>query len=249
MTRPLLVGNDVVDLADRRCEGKSGHDRFLLRVFSPEEIHRIRSSSDPDVSLWMRWAGKEASYKVVSKRLGRSPPFQHARYVTDVVALISDEPWPVHDRPGESCSPEASTFRGSVRYGDLVIPVRFEVTTESVHAIAWQPAIAEEHLGDRIDWAVDMLGPGDGETWRNLASRFTAREWKAIHSRASAEVRLVARHAAVRRLGYPQGKVEILCPEGDTGRAPPVICVGGVPGHLDVSLSHHGRFIAWALSA
>ena len=73
MNDRLLVGNDIVDLRDRRCPGKSRHLRFVNRVFHPAEASRILSSPDADGMLWLHWAAKESAYKVASKVLGDPP--------------------------------------------------------------------------------------------------------------------------------------------------------------------------------
>ena len=61
------VGNDIVDLKDPDNCGKSGDDRFLGRVFTPDERERIGRAVNPDKLLWAFWAAKEASYKAVSR--------------------------------------------------------------------------------------------------------------------------------------------------------------------------------------
>ena len=61
------VGNDIVDLKEPDNCGKSGDDRFLGRVFTPEERDRIVAAACPDQLLWAFWAAKEAAYKAVSR--------------------------------------------------------------------------------------------------------------------------------------------------------------------------------------
>ena len=80
------LGNDIVDLADPRHEGKAGDRRFLQRVFSEEEQKDIQSSENPDRALWIRWAGKEAAFKTISKSLGIPPTFVHSLFQVTVIA-------------------------------------------------------------------------------------------------------------------------------------------------------------------
>ena len=63
----LVVGNDVVDLRHPDTWQKSRDQRFVRRVFLPEEEKRIYNDPDPDGCLWMFWAAKEAAYKIFSK--------------------------------------------------------------------------------------------------------------------------------------------------------------------------------------
>lgn len=68
-----------------------------------------------------------------------------------------------------------------------------------------------------------------------------------MHSFPSAAVRMLARAALAETLGAHEGDVEIVCDPGVTGRRPPRVFLRGEPAPCDVSLSHHGRWVAWAL--
>ncbi|MFW6200557.1 MAG: 4'-phosphopantetheinyl transferase family protein, partial [Gemmatimonadota bacterium] len=74
------IGNDVVDLRDPRCRGKEADERFLRRVFTDDERRAIVEATDPAPALWIRWAAKEAGFKVVTKLLGSPPPFEHRAF-------------------------------------------------------------------------------------------------------------------------------------------------------------------------
>src|SRR5262245_52527625 len=112
-----FVGNDLVDLDDPRCHAKHLHERFLARVFAPQERDEIASAVDPERAVWIRWAAKEAAYKVISKVLGAPPPFTHASFV-------------VH-RSGDS---------GTVSYSGQVIPFRVASGKNPLHVIALDAA-------------------------------------------------------------------------------------------------------------
>jgi hypothetical protein len=57
----------VIDLADPGKAGKSRDVRFISRVFTSGERDCIFRSSNPDETLWILWAGKEAAYKAAMK--------------------------------------------------------------------------------------------------------------------------------------------------------------------------------------
>jgi hypothetical protein len=42
-------------------------------------------------------------------------------------------------------------------------------------------------------------------------------------------------------------RVQVVSSEGPKGRVPPEVLLDGGPAGADVSLSHHGRWLAWAL--
>jgi phosphopantetheinyl transferase (holo-ACP synthase) len=103
-----------------------------------------------------------------------------------------------------------------------------------------------EHLGREIAVRVES----DGERVHAIAtdahdgfSRIRARvaELPAPDADPSAAVRALAREDLAPLLGAEPGSLEI----GRRGRIP-LLLVGGRAAPLDLSLSHHGRFVAWA---
>ena len=215
------VGNDIVDLTDPRTQGRESDTRFLQRVFTSEEREVIASAPSPGTEVWCLWAAKEAAYKVVSKVLGTPPVFAHAAFAVQ---------W--HSREGD-------VLLGAVAYEGTNYPIRVERRTTAVHAVALSPrsqvlpVVAVEPLGDA--------------SLEELMRSLTPRESEAVHSRASAAVRVGARRTVAGLLDLPEDHVEIVCDPGVTGRRPPRVFVGGRPGPADVSLSHHGAFVAWAV--
>ena len=211
------VGNDVVDRSHPRCRYKATDVRFLERVFDQPERERILSAPDVDRALWRAWGAKEAAFKVVSKLRGSPPPFSHTRLRV------------TRDDPGG----------GVVSYGDVRVAF-METPGDSdvrVHVLAW-PAGDPSHLETRIE--VLPQGPPQIEA-------LTDRERRAVHSPASGWIRVMARAHAAAVLGVPETDVEIACSPGPPGRGIPRLLVGGEPADWDISLSHHGRFLAWVL--
>jgi phosphopantetheine--protein transferase-like protein len=214
---PFFVGNDVVDLAHPRCRDAPLDGRFVERVLADSEREALRAASEPRRTLWRTWAAKEAGYKVVSKRLGEPPPFEHARFVV------------AHD----------AARGGTVRYDDLEVPFRMEALaiTDVLHVVAWWPA------GD-VDLRTEAAPLPEGPA---PVHRLTVRERRAIHSPASGWVRVLARGRAEGLPDMSGGPVEIVCSAGPPGRTAPRLLVNGGPAPWDVSLSHHGGWVGWAL--
>lgn len=67
----MLIGNDIVDLKDVDAYPPSENERFLNRVFRPEEQEYIKSSDNPKKTLWMFWALKESAYKAWKRNYPR----------------------------------------------------------------------------------------------------------------------------------------------------------------------------------
>ena len=227
-----VVGNDVVDLEDPRCSGKHLDARFLGRVFAPEERAAISAASAPAVALWVRWAAKEAAYKVVTKLLGAPPPFTHAAFVVE----------------------ETSANDGVVRYGRHRVPFRLargdsplHVVAVGAHEEAWPAADGEGELRSGVAPLPTGDGARTGELAEPLRSRFTSRELAAIHTLPSALVRLEARAELSRMLDVAERRLEIICEFGVVGRSPPVVLLDGQGTHADVSLSHHGNWLGWSV--
>ncbi len=224
------LGNDVVDLAHPRTEGKEADRRFLERVLDPNERELVAEGGRR--TLWTLWAAKEAAYKAAYKVACVSgdarPTFGHRAFQVALRDQGGGEPW------------GGTVLHGAVRY-----PFEVRATREWVHALALSP-------GGSFDRAVTGLEPvGEPPTdWRAALRReFTAREWDSVHSYPSALVRLRCRRALADALAIRQEQLEITTRPGPSGRTPPVLLIRGDPAGTDLSLSHHGRFVGWAFAA
>jgi phosphopantetheinyl transferase len=225
--RPL-VGVDVVDLQDPRCEGKERDARFLRRILADGERELVERADAPAVMLWRLWAAKEAAYKVVSKLRGAPPPFVHAAFRVD---------------PGDGAALEPF---GSVAWEDVRVAVHWHQLPERIGAVAWSGLAAEEPV--EWGWGGQLqLDPAPTASLDVLLERMTTRERRPVHSRASAVVRIVARSALALALAVDESRVQVVCSDGPKGRTPPEVLLDDEPAGVDVSLSHHGRWLAWAL--
>jgi len=212
------VGNDVIDLLDPRLSGKAHDERFTRRVLDPSEQALVAAAPDPDRVLFMCWAAKEAAYKVVSKLLGAPPVFQHRAYL----------------------------YRGAeVEHEGTRYPLHIKAVGTTLHAVA--TAGANEASVFAEDHALDHPGSPWDASLDELIGRLTPREGDAVHSLASAAVRIGARRTLASVLQVAEHRVQIVCAPGVTGRRPPHVLLDGVPGPADVSLSHHGTRIGWAI--
>lgn len=227
------VGNDVVDLTESRTEGRATDERFVDRVFAPEEREAIADSGFSDLELWSRWAAKETGFKIASKLLGEPPPFVHRAFVVEWV----DE------------GPENIIRRGTVRYQGLSAHVTVALLEGAIHCFGFG-ASGEDPVSTRLEPRVERLD-APGSVWlgslEELEGRFSEAELDAVHSRPSAAVRLGARTHLADRLGIAEERIEIVCDPGPPTRRPPRVFVDGCCAPTDVSLSHDGRWIAWVI--
>lgn len=248
MTPAIYVGNDVVDLAAPRTQGKAGDERFVERVYTAEERSAIASAPDPDLELWCGWAAKETGYKVVSKLLGAPPPFAHQAFRVD---------WDPRGDAGQELEGDSVVRTGVVRYlasqagsvRRLEAAVTVELGGDVLHAFGFGAPgalLSPVTVEPRLAWLDERDAPWAGSLER-LTERLSSRELDAVYSRPSAAVRLGARVHLAEALGVEEARIEIACAPGRTSRRPPYVLVDGEPATADVSLSHDGPWIAWAI--
>jgi phosphopantetheinyl transferase (holo-ACP synthase) len=235
----VCVGNDVVDLENPRTRGKASDERFVRRVFDEVEHEAIRAADDPDLELWARWAAKEAGFKTISKLIGSPPAFVHKAFKVSWSSSPDEE-------PGEA---EGVIRRGAVRYHEHEAWVRVALEPGNVHAVAFAaPAGGARDV--RVDPHVACLDTPEcawSRPLEELMPMFTEREADAVYSRSSAAVRVGARGDLAFLLGVTEDRIEIVCSPGSTSQRPPRVLLDGRPTQADVSLSHDGRWIAWAV--
>ena len=252
-TPSVRLGNDVVDLAHRACRERRPGDRFLERVLDPAEREWLGGDQERDtwmIRLWALWAAKETAFKVVSKLAGAQDVFRHRGFVGSL------------ELEDAGCR-GVLRIRGRVRGPEVsgVVTVEGSSDGEHVHLVGWG-AVREAEAGDRAPPLEAGLeaGSGRGAALADYRTHFSDREWEGIRTVHGAEARLRARarleaylgaedrdRSGDRRKDRPSA-VEILTSAERPGRTPPRIRVAGVDRpDLDLSLSHHGRFVAWAL--
>jgi phosphopantetheinyl transferase (holo-ACP synthase) len=239
----VFVGNDVVDLATPRTQGRASDVRFLARVFNADEREAIRAGRGSDVELWSRWAAKEAGYKSISKAMGVRPFFLHKTFEVEWSAVTAEGDASARDH-------DALVRVGTVRHADRMADVSVRRRGDALHAVAVcgsaadVPECVATHL--RFERLADADGCWSG-SFEQLMRRLSAREADSVRSLESAAVRLGARRDLARILGVAEERVEIVCASGPATRRPPHVLVDGCHVAADLSLSHDGAWIAWAI--
>lgn len=239
------IGNDVMDLLDPRCRDRSGGDRLLDRILSPPEREWLDSAEDEErwiIRLWSFWAAKETAFKIRCKLPGAEGVFVPGALACEMEEEIPDEEGLLR-------------IRGIVRCPDLPLPVKITGVSNGrhVHVVGWS-GNGERSTGGRIETGLERVNRDRGAPLERLHDQFTPAEWEGIYSLPSAQVRILARQRIESLLGSVRGAapdsipIEVVTSGGPPGRTPPRILRGGreLEG-WDLSLSHHGRYVAWAL--
>ncbi len=211
-----MLGNDVVDLEDVDARPETFHQRFERRVFADAERRAIAEAEDPQACRWAHWGAKEAAYKLARQR---DPGF-----VFSPIKLVAHfEPRASRQKRGAADGQLERRGRLTLAAGPqeaaMTVELRSFETGQFVHVVA---------LPAGSDWgavamAVDGLGLGEGAQDPGLA------------------VRRLALRAIARELGVDSARLSI----GRRGRIPTVE-LDGQTTKLSLSLSHHGRFVAFA---
>ena len=223
-----FVGVDVVDLRDPRCVGKADDARFLARVLNDVERRALATAPDRDATLWRLWTAKEAAFKVVSKVRGEPPAFVHAAFRVELPR------------------PQETSGLGSVEWEEISVFIRWHEMPGRIAALAWNGVAADPPP----EWAWGAAGdldPDPSAPIEALLLKLSERERPPVHSRNSALVRSAARASLARGLDVEEARIEIVCGEGPKGRVPPEVLIDGRAAPADVSLSHHGEWLAWAI--
>jgi phosphopantetheinyl transferase (holo-ACP synthase) len=244
------IGNDVMDLMDPRCRDRLPGDPLVARILGPEERQALDRVSDPEfwrLSLWAHWAAKEAAYKVRSKVLPAPGAFAPRALTAELRISPPDAAGVAH-------------MAGMVRGADGAPSVRVSGVSDGryLHVLGWSGP-TEGPTGGRLETGLDEVGE-DPIDVTALRDRFTASEWDGVRSRPAAVVRLLARDRVRAILesreaanGPSSGHggataVQIITSRVARGSTAPKIRIADreLPG-WDLSLSHHGRYVAWAL--
>ena len=238
MTGGWGLGNDVVDTLHHGGAGKGRDARFQERVFAPSERDAIRSSPDPDLSFWVHWVGKEAVFKSTSKILSAPPVFHHRLFQ---VAFPEEGLRGLLDPSSPDGSPP---LLGTGRYMGFRFRISVERHGPCIHAVSWIEGV---EAGDPEIFAeCRASSTAAGGPSSDLQDRFSASEWECVTHRASALTRLAARKSLASVWDVPEERLEIRCRPGHPGRRIPSVWLGDEELPVDLTLSHHGHFLAWA---
>lgn len=251
-----MLGNDVVDLLDVDARPETFHRRFEARVFAPSERESIARDAagsgspthphpnpHPHALRWAHWAAKEAAYKLLRQR---DPEFVFSpiRLVARFDAAGSGRLTGATRggrleivRAGESARP--SGLAPDADPDSLPIGIELESfeTNDFVHVLALPAG------GDwgRVVCAVERLGDPSAER-SGASSGGPSAQPRADRRDPSAAVRRLALREIARALDVAPARLAI----GRRGRIP-ILELDGRPASVALSLSHHGRFVAFAM--
>lgn len=219
-----MLGNDVVDLLDVDARPETFHRRFDERVFAPDERRAIAADPRPQALRWAHWGAKEAAYKL-ARQLDPKFVFSPVRLVARFESAL-----PRGGTAAQGTNAPPASQGSFERRGRLELacappePVRaielksFE-TRELVHVVALEAG---------ADWGAVAL----------------AVEPLSLHG---GDASFAVRRLALREIGRVLGVAAERLSIGRRGRIPTVELDGRTAPYA-LSLSHHGRFVAFAMT-
>lgn len=202
-----MVGNDIVDLRDRDADIETYGPGFDARVFTGFERRTLARAADRERERWRMWSAKEASYKL-ARQVDPTKIFSPPKF--EVIIDAND----AH-----------SDTRATVTHGATFYYVKFDETSDRIHAIA---VLRERELDDvvsgiRPSTASAPLPIADGVACESMnVRRFACDE--------------IARHFELHRDSLEIRKENRV----------PLLFERNRRLALSVSLSHHGAWLAFA---
>lgn len=225
MQPSVLIGNDVVDLSLPETQEKDRLSRFAKRVCTREEQTLLAGTDRPHLMLWALWSAKETAYKIAKKHRSETI-FSPIRFIVEPASL------PLFS--GESVA------IGNVRYQGTEIQVRWHSAEEYIHCVGiW----ADRSLNEVL---VAVAREGDRSLQEVVGEKpLSLREELSAPSPASQQARQLAKQLLAEQ-GFRD--VEIVREQNQERFDPPRAWHHGrLLAGCDLSLSHHGRFVAAAV--
>ena len=193
----------------------------MNRVFTPNEQVQIfhKSFADSDTILWMLWAGKETAYKIICK--------------DDLSVSSIPRQYEVKFCHCMKCKEAVGFSGGGYHVAGFVdtprnkVHIRIFINHDYIHCIG--TSHAAEYLNSVV-CHVENLPPVKSSTpdYESEFVRTALKKHLACYCNTNSEKIEIRREKTLRGLG------------------PPLIYMSGIQTDVDISLSHDGRFVAYA---
>ncbi len=216
-----LVGNDIIDLNLPAVANKADVARFVNRICSPEEEELLAAAQDQRLLLWYMWSAKESAYKVAKKYCCETV-FSPQQFIVNRISSASN-----------------TAVSGWVAYKGMDIPVCWQHRSTYIHCVGVWPD--QTATFDEIVVGIEDLS----STKRVAKDQLSRQETESIHSLPSQRVRQLAKQLLA---DHGLNDVEIIRHRVGSRWGPPRLWRDNqVVAECNLSLSHHGQFIAAAV--
>lgn len=214
----LSIGNDLVNIAVERSQDKHLDHKFINRILAAEEQLHLKSCIAKSVNLWMFWAGKEAAFKALQRKVS-DLIFSHQKFVVYFDFKQVDQA--INDQLKDY------TIYGIIKYQNIILQSKWEINQNLIHCISvnminYLPKI---YYTDKVKYNIFTIDSTNYKT-----ESFTTKE--------NAKKCLID-YGLPAELEIKRPKINV---EGKIKYVPPEIWISGKPSQdLLISLSHdHG---------
>jgi len=218
------VGNDIIDITSPENLVKHSNERLVLRVLSVDEQSQLLKSNRPELVFLAQWAAKESAYKLLKKR-DSNLLFAHAKFhVTGADSYIE-----------KGKNPGQVTYAKNSQDDNEVVNVEWQRSDSWLHCIARCPITPAPFI-----YCIELISSD------LISGDFSEEEQISIYSDQSKAVRNLAKKMLrKRKIDHPR----IIRHKEERRFSPPWIYADKKRvNHLDLSLSHDGKFMAAVLA-
>ena len=220
----LLIGNDILDIASSENLTKYSNERLVRRVLSINEQKQLSESNCPELVFLALWTAKESAYKLLKKR-DSGLLFAHAKFEVRGADNFVDK----------DMNPGLVTYALNPQSAAVVLDVEWERSDNWLHCVARCPDSPAPYIQSIESISSDLI---KGE--------FSNEEQRSIYSDQSKAVRNLAKRLLRK---HKIDNAHIIRHEEQRRYSPPWIYVNNKRiKHLDLSLSHDGKFMAAVLA-
>jgi len=235
----VFVGNDIVDLTLPETKDKAENKSFMSRVFDSHELACINSAAKPNRVLWSIWAAKETAFKIALK-LKKEVIFSPKKFSVQCDAFNAQ-------------GQPLSGLSGFVNFENHFFPVRWDYKQGYVHCLGLGISANEKRVKESLAPLHKAIHIGDTRSSQRPYSKRDSLILFSIGNTINSAVNDEShdvRDLAKRLISQIyDGDFEIVKSLSKHGSGTPVIFSRGHPvDGLDLSLSHHGKFVAAAVT-
>ncbi len=192
--------------------------RFLKKILTDTEIEQVRCSGNPEAVLWSFWACKEAAYKVIRKKNSR--------------AAFVPRRWSVRYQTSPDSHDGLYPLPEGCKDGEVAvcdsdkIYVRLFTFPSYVHCTATDTPESMDRIVAGVDWLPELENSRRADP--------------------SSFVRLRLSRRLADSLCLPEEIIRIVRKKKNDGLGPPLLYISGIQSAIDISISHDGRYVAYA---
>lgn len=234
-----MLGNDVVDLEDVDARPETFRSRFDLRVFAEEERRAIAADPHPQARRWAHWGAKEAAYKL-ARQIDSRFAFSPARLVPCFGPRVAR----IREAQGQGTPQGPGTPRCAL--GPTVDPESVECRRGRLE-LALDPradALALELCSFETSRFVHVVAQPAGGDWARVVLAVAALD--AQSADPGRAVRRLAVQEIARAIGVDAARLAVVRRANEDDDRVPMVALDGRALGGSLSLSHHGRFVAFA---